>query len=188
MRERGWPDRVVRWVGSFATDCLYSCTRRVTSLSLRPQIAIPSQDILAYSDSDLAETESGPRVGGGVAMMQAGRVVLSKTLPLPLSPTLEVFDAETFTVLHAVELALSLHTARFANNLWVFLDNLDVARRLLSTPVCSSQEALISFANNAAAWPLRQRLPHIVPGKIIVRRIPGYSGIQGNNIADLAAE
>ncbi|KAI0997128.1 hypothetical protein K3495_g11059 [Podosphaera aphanis] len=160
---------------SHTQDSWYSCTRRVTSSSLRPQVAIPSQDILAYSDGGRAETESGRRVGGGVAIMQAGRVVLSK--PLPLSPTLEVFDAEAFTALHTVELALSLPSARFANNLWVFLDHLDVARLLLSTPLCSCQEAFIRFANNAAVWPLRQRLPHTVPGKIIVRWIPGHSGI-----------
>ena len=50
--------------------------------------------------------------------MQADRVVLNK--PLPPSPTLEILDGEALAALEAVELALCLPPARFANNHWVF--------------------------------------------------------------------
>ncbi|KAI1005293.1 hypothetical protein K3495_g2924, partial [Podosphaera aphanis] len=160
--------------------------KRVTRSPFRGSGEIPFQDLVAYADGSRSESDSGPQVGAGVVVMQADRVILRRLIPL--SPTLEIFDAEATAVLHALELTLTLPSTRFANNLWILTDNLEVARRLLSSPVCSSQKLFLDFTNKTAAWPQRVRLPHTIPGKIEVRWIPSHAGIRGNILADQAAK
>ncbi|KAF7139709.1 hypothetical protein CNMCM5793_007503 [Aspergillus hiratsukae] len=63
----------------------------------------------------------------------------------PLGPNKEVFDAEAEAALAGLKAAMSLETARFATNLWVFLDNLEVAVRLLSPSTGSSQRVFKTF-------------------------------------------
>jgi hypothetical protein len=43
----------------------------------------------------------------------------------------EVFDAKAAAALKGAKAALTLYSARLATDLWVFLDNLEVAMRLL---------------------------------------------------------
>ena len=81
--------------------------------------------MVIYSDGSRLDSVSGHRVGGGVAILQAGRLICQKRIPL--SPSLEIFDAEAAAALTALEIAVDLPSARFASNLWVLLDNLDVA-------------------------------------------------------------
>ncbi|KAI0997798.1 hypothetical protein K3495_g10391 [Podosphaera aphanis] len=169
-----------------AKESWCSRTRRVTRTSRRLPEGIPSQDMVIYSDGSRLDSVSGPRVGGGVAILQAGRLICQKRIPL--SPSLEIFDAEAVAALTALEIAVDLPSARFASNLWVLLDNLDVARQLLSTPTCSSQEIISRFASKAREWPHRSRLPHVLPGGVKVHWIPGHSGIPGNTLADAAAK
>ncbi|KAI0997818.1 hypothetical protein K3495_g10371 [Podosphaera aphanis] len=71
--------------------------------------------MVIYSDGGRLESGSGPRVGGGVAILQAGRVICQKRIPL--SPSFETFDVEAAAVLTALETAIDLPSAQFANNL-----------------------------------------------------------------------
>ncbi|CCU81551.1 endonuclease/reverse transcriptase [Blumeria hordei DH14] len=109
-----------------ANESWFSRTRRVTAASHQLPEGIPSQDLVIYSDGSRLESASGPRVGGGFVIFQAGHMICQKRIPL--SPSLEIFDAEAAAALSAVETAIDLTSTRFANNLWVLLDNLDVAR------------------------------------------------------------
>lgn len=92
------------------------------------------------------------------------------------------------TAVEAVKEALSLPTARFANNLWILLDNLEAARLLLHTPVCSSQLTFTQFIEQASKLPTRSHLSHTIPRKVMVYWILGHKGIQGNSQADKATK
>ncbi|EED18955.1 conserved hypothetical protein [Talaromyces stipitatus ATCC 10500] len=100
----------------------------------------------------------------------------------------EVFDAETEATLAGAQAAIAYPTAQFATNLWICLDNLEVATRLLSPSTGSSQEVFESFRTLAAAWPLRERLPHTKNGSIQIRWVPGHTKIPENEAADFAAK
>ncbi|EED23156.1 conserved hypothetical protein [Talaromyces stipitatus ATCC 10500] len=78
--------------------------------------------------------------------------------------------------------------SQFATNLWICLDNLEVATRLLSPSTGSSQEAFESFRTLAAGWPLRERLPHTKSGSVQIRWVPGHTKIPENEAADSAAK
>ena len=85
-------------------------------------------------------------------------------------------------------LARALPTARFSSDLWLCLDNLEVATRLLSLLTGSSQAVFSSFCFLATAWPLRERLPHTHPGALRVRWVPGHIDVPGNVAVDAAAK
>jgi len=98
----------------------------------------------------------------------------------------EVFDAEAEAALAAIRAALDSPSSRFATDLWVFLDNVEVATRLLAPSTGSSQAVFNSFSTLASSWPLRERLPHTRPGSVRIRWVPGHSQVPGNEAADLA--
>jgi len=99
-----------------------------------------------------------------------------------------VFDAEASAALTGAKAALSLPSARFAIDLWVFLDNLEVATRLLGPSTGSSQSIFEEFQEVARRWPLRTRLPHTRPGAVRIRWVPSHLKIPGNEEADRAAK
>lgn len=160
--------------------------RRVTNHSRSNINNIPFQDIIVYTDASLIETPSGHKAGGGAVIYQANQVI--KQISTPLSPSLSIFDAEIHAAVFALETALSISTTRYSNNLWIILDNQDVARQLLKTPACSSQDKFIQFASLASSWCVRSRLPHTLPGQVKIIWIPSHNDIQGNVQADLAAK
>ncbi|KAI1001301.1 hypothetical protein K3495_g6895 [Podosphaera aphanis] len=82
--------------------------------------------MVVYSDGSRLESDSSPCVGGGVAILQVGRLICQKRIPV--SPSFETFGAEAAAVLTALETAIDFPSARFTNNLWVLQDNFDVAR------------------------------------------------------------
>lgn len=145
---------------------------------------INQSDILVYSDG--SKLTNG-NTGWGYVIFQIGRRVCSGSGPL--GNTIEVQDAEVHATLHGIRAALSLPSARFANNLWLFLDNKGVAKMLLkSSPVRSSQSLYTEFWELEKKWGSRNRLPHIQEGQVKIHWVPSHSGIIGNEIADLEAK
>ena len=56
-----------------------------------------------------------------------------------------MFDAEASAALTGAKAALSLPSAQFATDLWVFLDNLEVATQLLGPSTGSLQSIFKEF-------------------------------------------
>ena len=87
--------------------------------------------------------------GGGYTVYQADRLILQG--PFSLGQSKEVFDAEAEAALRGAQAALDYPTSCFATDLWVFLDNIEVAARLLSPSISSSQALFSSFLSLATA-------------------------------------
>jgi hypothetical protein len=78
----------------------------------------------------------------------------------------EVFDAEAAAALKGAKGALNVPSAKLATDIWVFLDNLEVALRLLTPLTGSSQGVFAEFQEIARKWPLWNRLLHTSLGAI----------------------
>jgi hypothetical protein len=63
--------------------------------------------------------------GSGFALYQSGKLFFQSSFSL--GPNKEVFNTEAEAALAGAKAAFRLYTACFATNLWVFLDNLEVA-------------------------------------------------------------
>ncbi|KAI1004606.1 hypothetical protein K3495_g3606 [Podosphaera aphanis] len=147
-------------------------------------LTVPPSNILVYSDA--AKLPDG-NTGGGFAIFQLGRKI--RTEDFPLGNGKEIYDAEACAALEGIRAATALPSACFSNNLWIFIDNLKVAKRFLTKAnSTSSQETFIDALEVAKAWKARTRLPHIRGGEIRVRWVPIHSGIEGNEIADSEAK
>lgn len=154
-----------------AKENYHASLRRVTRSQNSFLTNILSQDLVVYTDGGRHDSSSSPTAGGGLVVYQAGRLIARKCIPL--SPSLSAFDAEVYAAVAGLETALELPSSRFSNNLWILLDSLDVARRLLSIPIYSSQSRFTQFLKKASEWPNRSRLPHTISGKVIVHWVPG---------------
>ena len=87
-----------------------------------------------------------------------------------------------------VKEALSTPSIKFAIDLQVFLNNLEVVIRLLSPSISSSQSIFTEFYEVARKQPLRARLLYTRPGAIWIRQVLGHLKIPGNKAADKAAK
>ncbi|POS81906.1 hypothetical protein EPUL_006045, partial [Erysiphe pulchra] len=145
---------------------------------------LPKNDIMIYSDG--SKLPHG-NAGAGFVIFQLGRQIGSGASPL--GRLCEVEDAEVHAAVQGIKYAISLPSNRFSKDLWVFIDNYSVARKLLSkTLVLSSQTAYLEALETIKLWKARIRLPHIPEGEIKVRWVPSHSGIYGNELADLKAK
>ena len=113
---------------------------------------IAIQDIIIYSDG--SKLKDG-QAGAGFVVYQRSLEITRRAIPL--GPKAEVFDAETIAALAGVEADLALPTAAYATNLWICLDNLEVALRLGSPFLGSSQETFIRFMESMESWKQRSR-------------------------------
>ncbi|KAI0994881.1 hypothetical protein K3495_g13301 [Podosphaera aphanis] len=145
---------------------------------------LPRSDILVFSDG--SKLPDG-KTGSGFVIYQFGIKVCSKAFPL--GHQRDCFDAEAFGALQGIRAAIALPSARFSNDIWIFIDNVEVATKLLTkTPTVSAQPIFLEALEVAKTWKARTRLPHTLEGNINVRWIPGHSGIEGNELADMEAK
>lgn len=94
-----------------------------------------------------------------------------------------------YAALQGIKSAIALPSNRFSKDLWVFIDNLNVARKLLSkVPVLSSQSQYLEALETTKLWKARTRLPHVPEGEIKIPWVPSHSRIRGNELADLEAK
>jgi hypothetical protein len=134
--------------------------------------SLPSDDIALFSDgSQLANGKTGGGYIGYQDSHQDSQQILRGSFSLGSSQ--EVFDAEAKAALAGAKAALNNPASQHANNLWIFLDNLEVAARLLASSTGSSQSTFQSFQELANNWPHRERLPNTLPGAVYVRWVPG---------------
>ncbi|EED14453.1 conserved hypothetical protein [Talaromyces stipitatus ATCC 10500] len=141
--------------------------------------SIPNNDIIIYSDR--SKLENGQTDGGYIGF-QAGSQFLRGSIPLRHNK--EVFDAEAEAALTGLKATMIHSTAQCSLNLWICLDNLEVAIQLLSLSIGSSQAVFESFNTLAATWPLRRRLPQIESRAVQIRWVPGHANISRNEAAD----
>lgn len=144
--------------------------------------SLPKNDIIVYTDG--SKTTDG-RVGTGFVVFQMNRLVFSGARRLGTNN--EVQDAEVSAVLHGIKAALALSTIRYANDMWIFLDNKEVTLTLKNAAIKSSQLVYNEITKANKIWKIRTRLPHLQEGSIRVCWIPGHSLIEGNELADLEA-
>jgi hypothetical protein len=95
-----------------------------------------------FLDGSKSESTDGS-TGCGSVSYQYGLQTTRKTLSL--SRYAEVFDAEALGALEGARAAIASPGAKLATNLWVFLDNLEVALQLLSPFPGSSQRVFTDF-------------------------------------------
>lgn len=145
----------------------------------------PPKDIQVFSDGSKSESTDGA-TGGGCVSYQYALQIDRKAFSLGYNA--EVFDAEAAAALAGAKAALVAPSARFATDMWIFLDNLGVAMRLLAPSNGPSQSVFDEFCEIARKRSLRHRLPHIAPGIARVRCVPGHVGVPGNEEADKAAK
>lgn len=104
-------------------------------------------------------------------------------------PRHEVFDAEATAATEGLKAALNSTQAPYTQNVYILLDNQEVARQLVGHPRGSSQNTILAFQETANAWPNRPlRCEAIPPGQVHVHWTPGHAGIAGNEQADEQAK
>ena len=94
-----------------------------------------SRRLMVYSDGSKLQNKA---TGAGFIIYQANTIALQRSFSFGKES--EIYDAEA-------KAALEMPTNRLASDLWIRLDNLEVATRLLSRPKSgSSQDVFLCFA------------------------------------------
>ncbi|KAI0999527.1 hypothetical protein K3495_g8674 [Podosphaera aphanis] len=107
-------------------------------------LTIPQSNILVYLDGSKAFDGNA---GGGYAIYQLGRLLQTRAFPLGKSK--EIYDAEAYAALKGIEAACALSTTRFSKYLWLFTDNLEVAKKLTTKAATTSSQKIFIDALEA---------------------------------------
>ncbi|ODM15171.1 hypothetical protein SI65_09410 [Aspergillus cristatus] len=68
-------------------------------------------------------------------------------------PKHEVFDAEATAAYEGLKAAFDSAQAPYTQNIYILLDNQEVAQQLEGSPSSSSQRTILAFQETANAWP-----------------------------------
>ncbi|APA15803.1 hypothetical protein SS1G_09342 [Sclerotinia sclerotiorum 1980 UF-70] len=109
---------------------------------------LPREDIVIFSDGSKHANGS---TGSGFVGYQDNRKFCEGSFALGKSK--EVYDAEAVAALKGLRAAITSIEARTAMDIWICLDNIEVAARLLSNSTGSSQETFTTFRQLASSWP-----------------------------------
>jgi hypothetical protein len=120
-------------------------------------------DLVVYTDgSQVAHPRRAAGAGWALCWGQGHPIVTTGNQSLPKA---EVFDAEAVAALRGLQNAITCFQAKYANNILICLDNLEIARILGSTASTSSQQVFAQFQEAEKAWQTRERLPHTSQGR-----------------------
>ncbi|KFZ19203.1 hypothetical protein V501_00772 [Pseudogymnoascus sp. VKM F-4519 (FW-2642)] len=144
--------------------------------------SIPFNEIIVYSDGSKLESGSA---GGGYVAFQGGHKIAEASIPF--GDRVEVFDAEARAAVAGIRDAISRGDPNRASDIWICLDNQEVALRLLAPFLGSSAETFQSALGLQTAWQARRRHPTTREGAIRVRWVPGHLQVPGNELADVLA-
>ncbi|KHJ31358.1 hypothetical protein EV44_g3799 [Erysiphe necator] len=151
----------------------------IENLHIRLNLIPRNETLLDTDGSRLVNGNSG----GGSAIFQIGRQINIDAFPLRVN--IEPFDTEVLAALRGIQTAVSLPTTRFARDLWGSVDNIEVARKILTkSSSISSQTTSFDILGASQTWKACTRFPHIQEGHIKRGWVPGYSGIKENELAD----
>jgi ribonuclease HI len=139
--------------------------------------SIPHNDIIIYSDGSKLATGIA---GGGYIAFQHGNKITEASIAY--GDRVEVFDAEARAAVAGIIDTMSCRAAYHATNIWICLDNQEVALRLFTPFLGSSADTFQEACALQADWAARPR-----KGTIRVRWVPGHSQVPGNELADALA-
>lgn len=123
--------------------------------------------------------------GGGYVAFQSGHKIAEASISY--GDRAEVFDAEARAAVEGIRQAIISGDTSSALDIWICLDNQEVALRLLAPFLGSSTETFQTALDLQYTWQSRPRPDNSRAGSIRVRWVPGHLNVPGNELADTLA-
>ncbi|APA09338.1 hypothetical protein sscle_05g041080 [Sclerotinia sclerotiorum 1980 UF-70] len=131
---------------------------------------LPRDDIVIFSDGS---KQANGSTGYGFVEYQNNYKICEGSFALEKMK--EVYNTKAIAALEGLRAAIVSIEARIATDIWICLDNIEVATRLLSNSIGSSQKIFTSFRQLASSW---------LNGTVRIRWVPGHKDIAGNEAAN----